>query len=213
MRPHYPIALDLTGRRILIVGAGPVAMRKARGVLEAGASDIAVVAPRLPTDMPAGVRAYERPFVNTDLDGIDLCLAATNDPAVNSEIVRLCRERRILCNRADRDENAPGDFSVPAIHRDGPLMIAVSASGSPRLAAAVRDSIAETLDPAWAAMGETALKLRERIVSDITIPMPRRKMILHAISSPEALATYKQGGESALIALLADEFPELKGDR
>ena len=106
MRPHYLISLDLTGRRILIVGAGPVAIRKARGVLDAGADDVTMVAPRLPSDLPAGLRAIERPFAGADLDGMDMCFVATNDPAVNAEIVKLCRERRILCNRADRDESA-----------------------------------------------------------------------------------------------------------
>ncbi len=211
MSYYYPIALDLADRRVLIVGAGAVAQRKLRGVLEAGAADVTVVAPQSRDELPPQVRWLKRSFEPGDLDGIDLCFAATDDPAVNELVARLCRERHILCNRADRDDSEPGDFTVPAIHRDGPLTVAVWASGSPRLAGAVRDAIADSLDPAWGQMGQIVGKIRERVVSNPAISMTRRKTILAAISSIRALQAYKTGGEGALMAMIADEFPELKG--
>jgi siroheme synthase-like protein len=213
MRPYYPLLLDLTDRRALIVGAGVVAARKAKVLLEAGATHVTVVAPHFSDEVPEAVRKVQREFAPSDLDGIDLCFAATDNPDVNDQVVRLCRERHILVNRADRDEELPGDFTVPAIHRDGPLTVAVAASGSPRLAAAVRDSIAESLDPAWATMGEVALAIRRRVVTDPAMSMARRKAILQALSSKPSLEAYKAGGTTALHSLLEEQFPELKGSR
>src|SRR5690348_4453145 len=44
--PIYPLSLRLEGRRVLVVGGGPVALRRVAGLREAGA-EIVVVAPRL----------------------------------------------------------------------------------------------------------------------------------------------------------------------
>ncbi len=43
--PGYPVVLDLTGRHCLVVGGGPVAARRAEGLISSGAR-VTVVAPR-----------------------------------------------------------------------------------------------------------------------------------------------------------------------
>jgi uroporphyrin-III C-methyltransferase/precorrin-2 dehydrogenase/sirohydrochlorin ferrochelatase len=42
--PTYPLTLDVRDRRVVVVGGGPVAARRARGLVEAGA-EVVVVAP------------------------------------------------------------------------------------------------------------------------------------------------------------------------
>jgi hypothetical protein len=44
MTPSYPLLLDLSGRRAVVVGGGPVAARRARGLVDAGAR-VEVIAP------------------------------------------------------------------------------------------------------------------------------------------------------------------------
>ena len=211
MAQQYPLFLDLTGRRILIVGAGPVGARKARGLLDSGATNVNVVAPLIPADFPELIHRIERPFRPADLADIDLCFAATNSPGVNAEVVALCRDHHIWVNRADQDGDAPGDFTVPAVLRRGPLTIAVSASGSPGMAVAVREAIAANLDPAWSEIAEISLSIRRRLASGPPLETARRKAILATIFSPDAMAAFKSGGAPALWALLASRFPELKG--
>ena len=46
----YPITLDLSGRRVLVVGGGPVASRRTAGLLAAGAA-VEVVAPWVTEDL------------------------------------------------------------------------------------------------------------------------------------------------------------------
>ena len=210
MAQQYPLFLDLTGRRILIVGAGPVGARKARGLLDAGATDVSVVAPLIPADFPELLNRIERLFQPADLAGIDLCFAATDSPGVNAEIVALCHQHHILVNRADQDDDAPGDFTVPAVLRRGPLTIAVSASGSPGMAVAVREAIAANLDTAWSEIAEISLSMRRRLASGPPLEAARRKAILTTIFSADAMVAFKSAGTPALRALLESRFPELK---
>ena len=104
---YYPVALDLRGRACLIIGGGAVALRKAGGLIAAGA-DVTIVAPEcLP--MPDGVTVTLRPFVDADLDGVALAMAATDDRELNARVARLARERGVWVNVADDPEAGDAD--------------------------------------------------------------------------------------------------------
>lgn len=141
---YYPIFVDLRGKAVLVVGAGKVALRKTRGLLEAGAR-VKVVAPRLEPEFETlPVRLVRRKFRATDLRGAHLAFAATNDRAVNHCVAMEARKRGIPVNVAD----APGecDFIVPARLRAGDLFIAISTGGrNPRRAAEVRRALEQVL--------------------------------------------------------------------
>ena len=141
---YYPIFLDLTGKPVLIVGAGKVALRKAKGLLEAGAK-VTVVAPRTePEFATLGVILHRRKFRPADLLGAVLTFAATDDRRVNHAVMLAARRRGIPVNVADaRDECS---FIVPSRITRGNVQIAISTGGeSPRLAAALRRKIEENL--------------------------------------------------------------------
>lgn len=142
---HYPVFLDLAGRRVVVAGAGPVALRKTRGLLEAGAR-VLVVAPRaLPEFDSLPVRLVRRRFRASDLEGAALAFAATDDRRVNRRIGLAARRRGIPANIADSP--AECDFLTPARLRRGRLQIAVSTGGdNPRLAARLRRILEEILD-------------------------------------------------------------------
>jgi siroheme synthase-like protein len=156
MSSYYPVALDLQGRRCVVVGGGPVAGRKVTGLVEAGAAVI-VVAPQVcpALDAVALVQEVElrrRPFTDTDLDDAFLVIVATDDPAVNRQVVEEARQRRVLVNAADDPANC--DFILPAIVRRGEVQIAATTGGrSPALARHLRERL-EALIPA--AYGELA---------------------------------------------------------
>lgn len=205
----YPIMLDLAGRKVLVVGAGKVAARKIRSLLALanGAAELRVVAPEIAAEMPEGISVTLREFREADLNGIDLCFIATDNERLNAQVMELCHQRRILANRADRGEE--GDFTLPAVHRSGAITVAVSASGSPRLAANVRDEIARGLDPAWGSLATSVQTLRREVL-DAGLSEARRRQILLELCSQQAFAAFKQGGEMALKAHLRERFVELK---
>jgi precorrin-2 dehydrogenase / sirohydrochlorin ferrochelatase len=143
----YPVMLDVKGRDVLVVGAGPVATQKARGLINEGAS-VTVIALDLIDEMrnlgPA--RIHQRAYETSDLDGRWLVFAATGNAAVNQQIHDEATERKIWVNCAD--EPARCSFILTANHRVGPITVSVSTGGaSPALAGWLRTRLADAIPP------------------------------------------------------------------
>jgi uroporphyrin-III C-methyltransferase/precorrin-2 dehydrogenase/sirohydrochlorin ferrochelatase len=140
---RYPLFLDLTGRRVVVVGGGRVAARRLPGLLAAGAR-VLVVAPEIAPDLAAqsadlARRSYEPP----DIDGAWLVFACTDDAAVNARVSADAEERGIWCVRAD-DASSSAAWRPAATAIDD-LTVAVSAGGDPGQAAELRDLIENAL--------------------------------------------------------------------
>jgi precorrin-2 dehydrogenase/sirohydrochlorin ferrochelatase len=141
---HYPIFLDLKDRPVLVVGAGKVALRKTRGLVEAGAR-VTVVAPGWEPEFEAlPVRLVPRHFRASDLGGVMLVFAATDDRLTNHRIGVAAKGKGVFANIADSAEEC--DFIVPARVQHGAVQVAVSTGGeNPRLSAELRKKIEEVL--------------------------------------------------------------------
>ena len=129
---------------MLVVGAGKVALRKTRGLLEAGAR-VTVVSPECEPefeDLP--VRLVRRRFRASDLANALLVFAATDDRLTNHRIGIAAKGRGVFANIADSPEEC--GFVVPARLHRGEIHIAISTGGhSPRLTAELRRKLDEIL--------------------------------------------------------------------
>ena len=141
-----PVGLRVEGRRILVVGAGRIAARKAAIYLEQGAQVI-VVAPEHGPEMAelAVAERVCRDFVPEDLDNIWLVVTATGNPAVDGAVFREAEQRRIWCNAADDPVHC--SVILPAVTQRGDLTVSVSTGGrSPAVASWFRRRIEDMLD-------------------------------------------------------------------
>ena len=138
MQP-YPLHLDLTGRRVLVVGAGPVGRRRLRSVVAAGAL-VEVVSLEAPDDLDVPVQ--RRAFRPEDVEGAWLVLACTG--TVDDEVAAACEARRVWCVRAD--DAAASSAWVPAVLRVEDVTVSVTAGRDPRRAVAVRDAVGLAVD-------------------------------------------------------------------
>ena len=143
----YPLLLDLAGRRVVVVGGGPVAARRVAGLVTAGAA-VEVIAPSV---LPAVAELSEvavslRDYEDGDLAGAWLAHACTDDPAVNAAVAEEAGRRGIFCVRADVAE--AGSARTPAMARGSDLVVAVGSSGAPDpgRVRAVRDAVALLLE-------------------------------------------------------------------
>ncbi len=144
----YPTALRLLGRSVLVVGGGPVAARRAKGLLDAGAR-VSVVAPAACpalTDLAdAGLLTWEpRPYRASDVDAVWFVQTATGDAAVDAQVAADAEAQRIWCVNASDHESSAAWTPAVAVVED--VKIAVNAGGDPRRAMALRDAVATALE-------------------------------------------------------------------
>lgn len=135
----FPLHLDVRGRRVLVVGAGAVGVRRAKALAAAGAS-VTVIAPDAPEDL--GLPLERREFQPTDVQGMWLVLACTG--VVDDEVAEACEAQRIWCGRAD--DAGQSAVWVPAVARVEDVVVSVTAGRDPRRAVALRDAIAAALE-------------------------------------------------------------------
>jgi uroporphyrin-III C-methyltransferase/precorrin-2 dehydrogenase/sirohydrochlorin ferrochelatase len=209
--PLFPVFLDLAGRRVLLVGGGAVARRKAEALLEAGA-DVVVGAPDLVPELARAVvegRLAHRPgtFHPGWLDGAWLVIAATDDPEVNAAVAHEADARRIWVNVVD---DAPRcTFQVPARVERGPLQVAISSRGeAPMLARWLRETLETELDPSLGALAGWLGGKREALRSRFPDTTRRRQVIERLVRGPAADALRRgdvASAEAAFDAALGED--------
>jgi len=147
--PLFPAMLDLTDRPVLVVGGGPVALRKTGQLLACGAR-VTVLAPEVDprfADLPVTIE--RRAFATGDTDGFRLVLTATGDRAVDQAVFDEAEAAGRWVNSADDPQRC--SFILPAVHRQGPITIAVSTAGvSPALASWLRAELGALIGPEFA---------------------------------------------------------------
>jgi uroporphyrin-III C-methyltransferase/precorrin-2 dehydrogenase/sirohydrochlorin ferrochelatase len=148
-----------------VVGGGRVGAERAAGLVESGA-EVVVVAERPSGEVEAmagrqEVRLVRRRYEPGDLAGAFLAVAATGDPAADAAIAAEARQGAVLLNAAS---GGPGDLSLPAVIRRGPLTVAVSTAGvAPALAAVLRRRLEPLLGPELGDLVELAGSARDRV--------------------------------------------------
>src|SRR6187549_316955 len=133
----YPVFLKLDGRRVLLVGGGPVAASKLDGLLEAGAR-VTVVAPEVRPEIErAGVDVQRRPFATSDLEGSWWVVAAA-PPDVNRQVLEAAEARGVWVNAVDDPPNATAYLG--GVVRKSDVTVAISTGGrAPALAGLLRE--------------------------------------------------------------------------
>jgi uroporphyrin-III C-methyltransferase / precorrin-2 dehydrogenase / sirohydrochlorin ferrochelatase len=137
---RYPLHLDLSGRRVLVVGGGPVAARRVRALLAAQAR-VDVVATWVVDGFP-DVPVQLRAFRDDDVDGAWLVHACTG--AVDEQVAAACEARGTFCVRAD--DASRSSAWVPAVARVDDVVVSVTAGRDPRRAVALRDALSLSLE-------------------------------------------------------------------
>jgi precorrin-2 dehydrogenase/sirohydrochlorin ferrochelatase len=159
----YPVNLDLSGRKVLVVGGGPVAARKVAGLLRAGAA-VTVVAPDAVAEIAEDpdVRWHQRAYRRGEVASYRLAVTATDDPAVNRQVARDGDAANVFVNSADDPANC--SFILPAVVTRGDLQIAISTNGrSPAMSAWVRKRLEQTFTDVHAQLLELLSGVRDEV--------------------------------------------------
>lgn len=140
----YLVGLRLTGRKVVVVGAGSVAQRRL-GLLIASGADVHVIAPSATPAVEgmASITLSLRPYQDGDLEDAWYAIACTDDPAVNAAVVSEAERRHIFCVRADSARE--GTAVTPASFNHDGIAVGVLTGGQHKRSAALRSAIHEAL--------------------------------------------------------------------
>lgn len=208
---YYPIFLDVKDRCCLVVGGGDVGTRKAFGLARAKARVTVVsldFSHELSNTPPGAITLKRKEFDNSDLDGMSLVFAATDNMQLNAGIRQAAQKKNILCNIADgRDK---GDFILPAVVDRGCLLFAVSTCGaSPALSRHLRMALETCFGPEYGELATLLGRIREILLEQGHDPKGHRKIFRALIDAdlPEKIAEGQTGQIDAVLAdVLGDGF-------
>jgi uroporphyrin-III C-methyltransferase/precorrin-2 dehydrogenase/sirohydrochlorin ferrochelatase len=185
--PELPIFTRLAGRDCLVVGGGSVAARKAQELVRAGAH-VTVTSPTVTRELAALARAgtiewRAVEFVEADVAGHWLVIAATDDRAVNARVFAAAEAAQTFCNVVD--DPALCSFIMPAVVRRDPVTVAIGTGGNAPVVARWVKGIVETLLPQrLGALAALAGRWRGRVKAAIGDAGERRRFWESVLEGP-----------------------------
>jgi precorrin-2 dehydrogenase/sirohydrochlorin ferrochelatase len=211
----YPLMLDVRDRLCVVVGAGAIGLRKARGLAEAGAV-VRLVDPAASearrgaeagggsaAELPRGVEVIAEAYHRRQLAGARLVFACTNDRATNERIAREGRSAGALVNVADEPDLC--DFYAAATIRRGDLLVAIGTGGAaPALSAELKAVLAEALPERAEAFAAALAEVRRRLRAGGNRPP---MAVFRRLAGPAGHRAFLAGGVDALLAMAEADDP------
>lgn len=199
---YYPVFLNLSNKRAVVVGGGKVAERKVRVLIRAGAS-VKVVSPhvtkyleRLRKD--GRIHHVKRSYRRGDLKDAFLVIAGTSSASTNAKIAR---DAHHLVNVIDTPTE--GNFIAPSIVSRGTLTIAISTGGSsPAVAKTIRKELEELYGSEFTHYLRILEKVRRKVMREIQDGKQREKL-LKEVASEEIFNAIRKKGPSSLPELFS----------
>ena len=204
----YIACIRLTGRRCVVVGAGPVGLEKVEGLLACDA-DVTLIAPSAVKALrqlaeEGSINWERREYAGSaDLEGALIAIAATDDTALNLRVFEDGEARSMLVNVVDVPPMC--NFILPAITRHGPLAIAISTAGaSPALAKRMKREIAEAFGEPYARLAEILNDYRGWAKATLPTYDDRKKFFESIVNGdPDPIELLRRGDEQAVHDLIA----------
>ncbi len=190
---YYPAFLNISGRKVVVVGGGAVAERKVLALMAAGAV-VTVISPSLTPRLfrekeKKALRHIGRWYRKGDLNGSFLVIAATDSPAVNS---RVARDAGAPVNVVDVPKECT--FIAPSLVRRGPLTIAISTGGkSPAFAGTLRKELERLYGPDVAGYLTFLGSVRKKALAGVC-DKKKREQFLKGLASEHVLELLRTKG-------------------
>jgi precorrin-2 dehydrogenase len=198
----YTICLvGLHTQQAIVVGGGGVAGRKVEGFLAAD-FQVKVISPKLTAELQSlvssGTLTYvKRPYLEGDLKGAFLVIAATSDPVVNQAVWAEAIQRGCLINVVDDPQHS--NFILPAVLQRGEMSIAISTGGaSPALARRLRERLEGLIGPDYETLTALLAELRPELIASFPAGKARLQAALRVVDSNILHIIKSQGRDAAL---------------
>ncbi len=179
---YYPVFLNISGKKCIVIGGGQVALRKTMALLERDAA-VQVISPVVCSELnklaeKRIITVSRRDYHPGDARGAFVIIAATDNHALNQQVVAEARAANVLVNVVDNAELS--DFIVPSCLSRGDITIAISTSGrSPALARKIRSRLEAEFGKEY---GTLAV-----LLSEVRAEVKRQGIVLNGDDWQEAL--------------------------
>lgn len=174
-----PFFINLTGKKIVIVGGGNIAARKAK-TMETEHPEITFVAPDfseavLELSKRKGYTVIQREAKPDDLNDAFVVILATNDGQINNALAKQLSPNQLVCV-VDEAEN--GNVIFPAVLERGQLQIAITTNGaSPKLTRKLKQDLAFQFDQTWGTYVEFLSQCRTKLKKLNISPEEKNKLL------------------------------------
>ncbi|MDE3028788.1 MAG: uroporphyrinogen-III C-methyltransferase [Paracoccaceae bacterium] len=192
----FPMFLQMSGRRVVIVGGGELAVQKARLMLKTEARLI-VLAEGL-DDALAGLVAAGRvehrggPVTADEFTGAALVFVATGCPGADAAAHTLAKAAGVLVNVVDRPDLC--DAVTPSIVDRDPVVVAIGTEGTaPVLARQIKTRIEAMLEPRLGDLAALAGRLRGAVAAQV--PQERRRAFWRWVFADAPRRLHASGAE------------------
>ncbi|MCX5857496.1 MAG: bifunctional precorrin-2 dehydrogenase/sirohydrochlorin ferrochelatase [Deltaproteobacteria bacterium] len=186
MKKYYPVNLDITNRRCVIIGGGDVAERKAERLIECGAQ-VTIVSPLLTPLLEERKKARQIVHVDKDyeektLHGAFMVIGATDRNEINAQISQDALSLGILVNIVDDPDKC--NFILPSLVQQGDLSIAISTGGkSPALAKKLREDMQQQYGPEYQVLLRIMGSLRKKVLTQSDAPEDNKALFVDLVHS------------------------------
>lgn len=204
---HYlPVGLQLTGRAVVMIGAGKVATERMEQLLRTGA-ELKVVAPEVSAAIASAAARGElelekRPYSPGDCAGAYMVCVACSDRAASLEAFAEAQAEGALVNVCDDPEHC--DFIFAARVERGPLTVSILTHGSsPALSARVRRELEAWLGPEYGELASLLARWRQRAGELEHLGVEGRKELWEEVVHGPALELFRAGRGEEAEALVA----------
>ncbi|HWQ83366.1 MAG TPA: bifunctional precorrin-2 dehydrogenase/sirohydrochlorin ferrochelatase [Anaerolineales bacterium] len=200
-------------QRVIIIGGGSVAARKATSLVDAGACPL-VISPDLHPDLEDllardEIRYLARGYQPGDLAGAFLVISATDDPGVNQQVWEAARTAGCLVNIVDDPSRC--NFILPAVVRRGDLSLSISTGGgSPALARRLRERLDAEFGPEYGDLAAILDELRPQLIASCP-PDTRLAAALSLVDGP-LLEILRRDGYAAAREYAASQINGSQGE-
>lgn len=131
-KPYFPLFVDLSEKKVFVIGAGTIAKRRIRSLIDF-TDCLTVVAPEVNPELNSleqekKIMILRKKFDLQDITDADLVIAATNDHTLNNDIYEFCRENNIMVNVCNDKEKC--DFYFPGLAMKENVVVGVTANGT-----------------------------------------------------------------------------------
>ena len=141
----FPVSIDLNNKNVLIIGAGKIALRKTKTLLNYNCN-ITVITKEvleekfLELEKNNKIKIFKnQEFEEKFLENIFLVVVATDNEILNKKISQLCMSKNILVNNISSKDDMNIRFS--SIYEKADTQIAISAGGNPKKAVEIKNKI------------------------------------------------------------------------